>query len=359
MLAPDVVNFQSNCGQETTFRSGTLTENKLEAELKSQLEALGNIFQLKIILPNSVLSDTADNIKKVLTEDTEYYVVEKGFDMSVIFDKTFHHNFISSGDLSLCTINHHLSEIPCKAFSLSNNLLSIELPNEGGLTNCLDQIMNKKMKTKDNSVHFQQNTKLLTVKVSQVDKIKSHISPLSTAVAGTWCHPDKNICPSSLASYLVDRGMQVQGKTIVLDMHTQHRLQVPTMEKDPYCDWDAEYIANVEEWLGGVCLQLPSDTIPAPSPCIPVEMMTCMQASGLFTSTTILNMVSTITMSLSSMPWASVSVIGPRHATVFRGKKCLETSDRVITIIITRQGDWVIRGSRTVDFSNYKPSKYA
>jgi len=359
MLSPDVVNIKSSVRQEITVKSGRLNDNKLITQLKTNLETLGNIFELKIVVPLTGPSDILEKIKKVLTEDTEYYVVEKGFDVSIIFDKSFHYNFIASGDISLSSVNKDSTMTPCRTVSLSSNLLSVNLQNDDGLINCLAQILTKKFKTKDNSVHFQQNTEFFNVKSSQVEKIKSHSFILSTPVVGAWCHPDKNICPSSLASYMVDRGMQVQVKNIMLDTHSQKNINIPSMEKDEFCDWDGEYIADVEEWLGGVCLQLPTETITAPSPCMSVEMLTCLQASGLFTTTTILNMISTLVMSMTSMPWVSISILGPSHRTVFRGKKCLYTSDNVITIILTRQGEWVIRQSRSVDHSNAKPSKYS
>jgi len=357
MLSPDAVNIRSSIRQEISVKSGRLTENKLVTQLKTNLETLGNIFELKIVVPSTGSSDILEKVKKVLTKDTDYYVVEKGFDMSIIFDKSFHYNFIASGDISLSSVHKDFTMIPCRTISLSSNLLSVSLHNDDGLRNCLAQTLTKKFKTKDNCVHFQQNTKFLNLKSSQVEKIQSHNSVLATPVVGTWCHPDKNICPSSLASYMADRGMQVQVKNIMLDIHIQNNLKIPSMEKDEFCDWDGEYITDVEEWLAGVCLQLPTETITAPSPCMSVEMLTCVQASGLFTTTTVLNMISTL--SLTNVPWVSVSIIGPNHGTVFRGEKCLETSDNVITIILTRQGEWVMRQSRSVDHSNAKPSKYS
>ena len=359
MLSPDVVNIKSSIRQEVTVKSGRLTDNELDTQLKANIGTLGNIYGLKIVVPSNGPLNNLGNIKKVLTEDTEYYVVEKGFDMSIIFDKTFHYNFIASGDLSLSSVNKDFTMIPCRTINHNNNLLSVTLRNDDGLSDCLAQILTKKYKTRDNYHHFQQNTNLLNLKSSQVENIKSHSSVLPTPVVCTWSHPDKNICPSSLANYLVDRGMQVQVKNIMVDMHIQKNLQIPSMEKEDFCDWDDEYVADVEEWLGAVCLQLPTETISAPSPCMSEEMLTCIQASGLFTTNTILDMISTLAKSMINMPWVSLSLLGPSHGTVFRGKKCLKTSDSVITIIMTRKGEWVMRQSKSVDHSHSKPSKYS
>ena len=359
MLCPDVVNFRTSLKQEETVQSGNVGDHKFESQLKTHLQYLGNIFEIKVVVPSSGPSETPEKVKKILTEDTDFYVVENGFDMSVIFDKTFHHNFVSSGELSLSTINTSLSQIPCKTISISCSSLSISLPGNDVLTHSLTQILSKKSKTKSNTFHFQQNVKLLNLKTSQADKLQSFISQLPTPVAATWCHPDQSICPSSLASYLADKGMQVQVRAIIVDTKTQYSMQIPTMEKDQFCDWEPEHISDVEDWLGGVLLQIAPNIMSAPLPCMPMERLTTMQATGLFTTTTILNMMSTIARSMGSAPWVSVSILGPGNGTVFRGGKCLETSDSVITVILTRQGDWIIRGSRTVDHTNAKPSKYA
>jgi len=356
MLCPDVINFKSSSKQEARVVAGKLCDPKFNTLMKTQLQSLGNIFGVKIVLPSSGPSNTSDKVMKVLTEDTDYYMVENNFDMSVIFDKTFHHNFVSSGDLSLSTLNMTLTMIPYPTMSLSNSILSLSLPNNNGLSQSLSQVLTKKSKTKDNTSHFQQDLKLLNLKTSQVEKLQSNISPLPTAVAVTWCHPDQSICPSSLASYFADKGMQVEVKSIVVDLHTLYNRQIPTMEKDQFCDWEPDHISDLEEWLGSVFLQLHEDTISAPPPCMPMET-----APGLFTITTMLDLMSSMAMSLTStpsLPWVSASVSGDQGAEL-RGGKCLKTSDCVMTIILTRQGDWVIRRSKTVDYTNCKPSKYA
>ena len=362
MLCPDVINFKSSLKQESNVVSGKLCDPKFKTVLKTHLQSLGNIFGVKIVLPSSGPSNTSDKIMKVLTEDTDYYVVENNFDMSVIFDKTFHHNFVLSGDLSMSTMNMIPSLIPSPTMSMSNSNLSLSLPNNDGLSHSLSQVLTKKSKTKDNTSHFQQDLKLLNLQTSQVEKLQSHLSPLPTAVAATWCHPDQSICPSSLASYLADKGMQVQGRSIMVDLHTMYNMQIPTMDKDQFCDWEPDHISDVEDWLGGVFLQLPEDTISAPPPCMSMEMVTAIQATGLFTITTILDLMTSMAMSLTStpsLPWVSASVSGPDQVAELRGGKCLMTSDSVMTIIMTRQGDWVIRRSKTVDYTNCKPSKYA
>merc|ERR1719318_1462342 len=132
--------------------------------------------------------------------------------------------------------------IPYPTMSLSNSILFLSLANNDGLSQSLRQVLTKKRKTKDNSSHFQQDLKLLNLKTSQVEKLQSNISPLPTAVAVTWCHPDQSICPSSLASHLTDKGMQVQVRSIMVDLHTMYNRQIPTMEKDQFCDWEPDYI---------------------------------------------------------------------------------------------------------------------
>ena len=134
------------------------------------------------------------------------------------------------------------------------------------------------------------------------------------------------------------------------------------MEKEQFCDLDPEHISSVEEWLGGVLLQLHPDTIPAPPPCNRDEQVTTIQATGLFSTTTIYHLMTTMAMYLTStpfLPWVSVSVLGPEQGIFLTGGKCLQTSDSVSTVIITREGEWVARQSRSTDYTSCKPSKYA
>jgi len=92
------------------------------------------------------------------------------------------------------------------------------------------------------------------------------------------------------------------------------------------------------------------------------EQVTTIQATGLFTTTTISHLITNMAMYLTStpsLPWISVSVLGPDQGIIITGGKCLHTSDSVSTVIITREGEWVARQSRSTDYTNCKPSKYA
>ena len=93
MLCPDVINFKSSLKHESKVKSGKLSDTNFETVMKTHFQSQGNIFGVKIVVPSSGPTNTPEKIMKVLTEDTDYYVVENNFDMSVIFDKTFHHNF--------------------------------------------------------------------------------------------------------------------------------------------------------------------------------------------------------------------------------------------------------------------------
>eukprot|EP00092_Neocalanus_flemingeri_P034600 GFUD01037635.1.p1 GENE.GFUD01037635.1~~GFUD01037635.1.p1 ORF type:complete len:380 (-),score=133.68 GFUD01037635.1:148-1242(-) len=364
MLCPDVINFKSSLKHESKVNGGKLTDPNYETLMKTFLQSEGNIFGVKIVLPSSGPVNTTENIVKVLTEDTDYYVVENNFDMSVIFDKTFHHNFVLSGDLSLSTISSSPTISSSSTISLASSLLTMSLPGEDSLTHSLRQVLTKNGKTKDNTCHYQQHMKLLNLKTSQVKKVENllKLAPLHSPVGLAWTHPDPSICPSSLARYLADKAMQVQVRSIVVDLHTQYNMQVPIIEKDQFCDWDSEHISDLEEWLGGVLLQLPPDSIPAPPPCTTAEQVTTIQATGLFSTITISRLMTAMAMYLTSTPstpWVSVSVLGPEQRTLLSGRKCLQTSDSVSTVILTREGEWVARQSRSTDYTNCKPSKYA
>ena len=107
MECPEVRRFKTNEKQSCSVTTGRVGDADLKQRVKSSLSRLGGITGVTMVLPSEEPavtggSKTVREVRNMLEEDTEYYLVED-FDPSVLFDKEFLVNFVDSGDLVILT----------------------------------------------------------------------------------------------------------------------------------------------------------------------------------------------------------------------------------------------------------------
>ena len=256
MLAPDVLSFKSNSKFESNIKAGKVADTSFESSIKDQLKCIGNVTSVKIIIPSKVPSITADEVVGILTDDTDYYVVEHGFDLAAVLNKTFHQNFVSCGDICLCSSSRINSFVPFPHINLANRILNVRVPHG---TEKLARFIGKSVVSKDSMIHYQR--KLDTLQCSMTKK-----EVIGGEIIMCWSPFDESICPSSLASYLVDKGMQVRQKSITTKTSSQRSVSIPKIIREDWSDWDEEHLSDVEAWLGGFLLHLPAESLMPPEP---------------------------------------------------------------------------------------------
>ena len=145
-----------------------------------------------------------------------------------------------------------------------------------------------------------------------------------------------------------------------IDKFTKKNMKIPNINKDQFEEWNEEIIFAAEEWIAKIFLDIPVVEENA-FPTEKVNSVSYLRAEGLLSAETLLKLIMLAKQSSVSKPtsaWISVSILA-EDGIFIRGGKCLKTVDKVLTIFLSSDGDWVARKSQQVDFSGCKPSKYA
>jgi len=241
MLAPDVVTARTSLRAEARCRAGKVTDNKFEAALEAGLNHVNTCRQVNIVLPGL----QADRLEQVLTDDTDHYQVTGGFDIGVFWSREFQQCFLSSGQLV----------VTGAGLRLAGGKLELSLPAHCPALAALSTVI-KPVSDKDGTVHYQ----TLLPGPSSPPSLESCRVP--GPVRAAWLPPEPSICPSSLAQALVNRDMQVSvapskvSRTVVESLvpELQDCLELGEV------DWQEE----LDTWLGGVCLGLPTTALVLP-----------------------------------------------------------------------------------------------
>lgn len=61
---------------------------------------------------------------------------------------------------------------------------------------------------------------------------------------------------------------------------------------------------------------------------------------------------------IKSIPWFGVTFHGPEKQSVFQGSQFVEQVNTNLTMLVTRNGNWLMRQSHGIDYSYCKKSKY-
>ena len=124
MECPEVMRFQTNDRQISSLKSGKVGEPEFRHNVRSQLDRLGGVTGVTVVLPSTQqggeASEAISRVRNLLEENTVCYSVQH-FEPAVIFSKEFLVNFVSSGELvilsdqrgpyleeRLCLHNKHL-----------------------------------------------------------------------------------------------------------------------------------------------------------------------------------------------------------------------------------------------------------
>ena len=127
------------------------------------------------------------------------------------------------------------------------------------------------MTTKDGLHHLRMNLKDLDLKPRQLDSLAEAVSVSGLEVSLSWSHPDPSVCPSSLAKYLCEEGMEVRQTNCRVTSHVMSSVPVPT-------DWTEDQAEEVLHWVGGAALRL---SLQPPTAPLTEGSVSCVKSSGL------------------------------------------------------------------------------
>lgn len=354
MLCPEVLN--AKCGLKTetqvnTWKSFNCEETKKKRTKFTKSELLESI---QIFLPNTLR--VPDSILSTLTNDSHFYKVERKFQLETIFEESFINNFVKKGKLNIASVGdlneNHVSLNP-------DGTLSLTLNNQLGETNIqLKSFFTKAQEFNSSQTVFQLNLCKVTLKKSRRDEIKEclkHIS-ITSPVVICWESPDVSVCPSSVASFLEDSGMEVTVATPVLEQLRSYNLVLPLVDNDIYTDWDTEHLKEVEDWMGAVSLgaDLDDEGADCPQPSQECGQMAIIKLSGFTTSQRVLDVVGSCSEFLSSredIPWVGVVGLGCTGQILERSTRPVLCTETGVTVFAVRNGQTVVKQTQTIDYS--------
>merc|ERR1719397_286470 len=286
-------------------------------------------------------------LRNLLEEDTEYYTVED-FDPSVIFTSEFLVNFVRSGELVILSDQQRGPYVQ-ESLSLYNKELQLSLVERSHQLNSVEEHFQGKIRTKDGLRHFSLNLSEPGLKESQLRGVRESVSVSEPglAVKLTWSHPEPAVCPSSVASHLSQAGLKVRQSCCLVKSHVVHSVPVPQ-------GWAEEDVEELVDWAGGVALGL---SLPPPSLPLTEGSVLCVQSSGLHTDRTLTHLLTSLASDLlreHQQPWLAVAMHGPRYKLSFSGKDLVQVKNSNLTVIVTRNGQWMMKESSTRDFSYCK-----
>jgi len=355
MLCPEVENFQTNTRHRATDKSGRIGDLNYKSELRSSIIDLGVITGAVMTVPGTNC-DNLKNIKGVLQEDTEYYSMTD-FSPAILFNKEFIQNFVLSG--SLCIVNKH-KNAQCgfveESIYLSNKILSISLSRR---LNVLDELSPRSFSSKDCLHHYQLNLETVYQELTrnQSSELMEAVSDVSLTVMISWSHPDIGVCPSSIARYLCEAGFQVQEESCQVLSEETDLPQIPPDDETDNCS------DEIIRWLGEVAMGIQpriglSDQDVDMETSIPVSTI---KGKGLFSARTMLhvcNQCSSIFGCSTTIPWIGISFLADERRQSFEGKQFLAIADNRVTLILKRNGTWLLKKAKSIDYSFCKKSKY-
>ena len=115
------------------------------------------------------------------------------------------------------------------------------------------------------------NLKDLDLKPRELESLAEAVSMSGLGVSLSWSHPDPSVCPSSLAKYLCQEGMEVSQTNCRVTSHVMSSVLVPT-------DWTEDQAEEVLHWVGGVALGL---SLQPPTTPVTEGSVSCVRSSGL------------------------------------------------------------------------------
>jgi len=354
MLCPEVLN--AKCGLKTetqvnswkTFRCESAKKNGSKFTKSELLESI------QIFLPNTLR--VPDSILSTLTNDSEFYKVERKFQLETLIEESFINNFVNKGKLNISSVG----DFGENAVSLTpDGTLSLTLNNQLGEGNIqLKSFFTKVQELNSSQTVFRLNLSNLTLKKSRRDEFKECLKliKITSPVVICWESPHVSICPSSVASFLEQYGMEVTVAAPALEQLRSYNLQLPLVDNDIYTDWDKEHLKEVEDWMGAVSLEadLGEEGAYCPQPSQDCPQLAVIKLSGFTTFSRAWNVVDSCSQFLSSrddVPWVGVVGLGCPGQILERSTRPVMCSEAGVTVFVVRNGQTVVKQTQTIDYS--------
>lgn len=352
MLCPEVLN--AKCGLKTETRVNNWKSFSCDQKDKRSRFTKSELLEsIQIFLPNTLR--VPDSILSTLTNDSEFYKVERKFQLETLLEESFINNFVKKGKLNISSVGdleeNRVSLTPDGTFSLTLN-------NQLGERNIqLKSFFTKVQELNSSQAVFQLNLCKVTLKKSRKDEFKECLKliKINSPVVICWESPDVSVCPSSIASFVEEAGMEVTVSTPVLEQLRSYNLLLPLVDNDIYTDWDAEHLKEVEDWLGAVSLgaDLGEEGANCPQPSQECGQLAIIKLSGFTTSSRAWDVVGSCSAYLSSrddVPWVGVVGLGCPGQILERSTRPVMCAESGVTVFAVRNGQNVVKQTQTIDY---------
>ncbi|XP_060534799.1 ribonuclease P protein subunit p40-like [Cylas formicarius] len=241
-----------------------------------------------VVLPDT--SKVSSDLTEILSKDRDYYKILNFRPSEILKNGLFLNNFVRNGELGLLSVG---TRIDC------DNCLAITPT--GVLTLVLTKRTYQEVGLQGRVSHFTKKLGdpyivCIDLKDGALVSGKSNYKKLQTVldrfpsfdVIVSWCPPDDEICPSSVAKFLVDRGYKVKLCTPKFGRHVTVSNQTPLIK--PLDERKENGVLEFVEWLGMVSLEADLDgdvesyinTYECPEPNVDAGLTQVLQWRGLF-----------------------------------------------------------------------------
>ncbi|XP_022920567.2 ribonuclease P protein subunit p40-like isoform X2 [Onthophagus taurus] len=313
MLCPEVWNFKPP-PVDYRVESGKFEDNLVQDFHFNHL--------VSVTVPGSL--KFPQELKDILTQDTEYYQIED-FNLGELIEEKFLKAFVNQGNLSCLSIDTNIDTQNCLCI-IPNKTLILSLLKETyqslGIQGKVSYF------SKNNHFKYIIKVSLLDLKPNSAfhKKVKTALSGLRFNLILNWEPPQEEICASSIAKYIQDLGYKVKSCFIQENSH----FVSPKVPKIDFNGCNDEEVFNYCEFLGMVALDAdfdgkPNDyinTYEVPEPCENLGPVRYVQWRGFFTSTRILKFLKALRgyqKIQENIPWISLHVSGFQDAPISWG----------------------------------------
>jgi len=352
MLCPEVLNPKFSLKTETkldSWRTET-SEPKISTKFgKSEL-----LQSIQIFLPNTLR--VPNNIIVALTNDSEFYKVERNFPLCELLEEDFINNFVKQGKLNISSIGdpeeNHVYLTPDGTFCLKlNNHLCESIIQ-------LKSFFTKVQELNSSQTIFELDVCKTVFKKSRRDKFKECLKlvKITCPVIIIWEPPEVSTCPSSVASYLEQQGVEVMSVSPSLEQLRRYNLLLPLVDNDLYTDWDAAHLQEVEDWLGALSLDadVGEEGLQSPSPHVECGQMAILKLSGFTTTRRVWDLVklcSSFMVGQAEVPWVGVVGLLCSDQILSRSTRPVVCTESAVTVFAVRSGRTVLKRTQTIDYS--------